>query len=238
MSAMMQAVGEVLPVKMPKQYHEQKLNLIPFIRRMNTYTEPYKVFNELQTDASMPIGSVVASGLWLPKKELPENGSRADVRVIWHAHPKTRRVTLTPLKWDRRRFYYWQRIGHELVHRYQEAGRPPDAEARTYHVEAVSRNQKEQQSYYGNYDELEAYAHDAALEMMSWYGAYSFHEAQKWMENWGTAGAVVPTYNTYLAVFGSSHPAVHAFKRKCRAWWDIMQKSKDFYTSLELPRLV
>jgi len=237
MDAMRHAVGEVLPARMPKKYHQQKLNLRPFIRRLNTVTEPFKVFNELQLDNAMPVGSVVASGLWLPKDDLPEDGSYADIRVIWHTHPKTRRVTLTPLKWDRRRFYYWQRIGHELVHRYQEASRPPDAEARTYRVAATARKEKEQQAYYGNYDELEAYAHDAALEMMLWYSAYSFHDAQKWMENWGLAGAVVPTYNTYLAVFDPSHPAVPAFKRKCHAWWDIMQKSKDFYAKLELPRL-
>lgn len=232
----MDAVGKVLPAKMPQRHEGHAINLAPFIQRLNTATEPLGIFNERKDDLEIPFGALVVSGLWLPQDELPENGSTADVRLLWHAHPTTQRIPMTQLKWNRRRFYFWLRVSHELVHRHQDARRDEDAGTRTYRVTADERDTKELQSYYANYDELEAYAHDTALEMVTWYPCATFHASIVGAGQ--TQGAVESTWNVFLSAFEPSHPAVDAFKRKVRSWWDVMRQTPEFYSRLQLPRLV
>lgn len=235
---MMHAVGEFLPAKMPARYEGRSFNLSSFIRRMNGLTEPLGVFNERADDLEMPKHTVVVSGLWLPKAELPENGSRADVRLLWHVHPSSNRISLSKTQWDRRRFYFWQRLAHELIHRHQDAHRGTDREARTYSVRDTQRDIKMQQAYYGNYDELEAYAHDAALEFITWLPDMSFHQACDTVCALPDSHPVGAAWTEYLSAFDRTHPAAVAFKRKTKAWWDTMRAAPSIYERLELPRLL
>lgn len=233
---MMDAVGEVLPAKMPKRLEGASINLVSFIRRLNAVTEPFDIFNERSADREIPEGLVVVSGLWLPKDELPENGSSADIRLLWHTHPNTKRVQVTQMKWDRRRFYFWQRVAHELIHRHQSAHRSDASDPRTFRVNAEDRTLKELQAYYGNFDEIEAYAHDTAMEFCSWYPDAPFRDARVQAEQVG--GPVEPTWTTFLDAFDGTHPAALVFKRKTRSWWDAMRQAPTAYDKLCLPRLV
>lgn len=234
---MIDDVNRVIPVTMPKKYESSALNVLPFIKRLNAVTEPHRVFNEVVTDASLNPGQTAVSALWIPKYELPENGSRADVRIIWHLHPSTRRLSMSPLKWSRRRSYFWSRVGHEIVHRHQAGFRSPDGDARNYRTQADDRDVREDQQYLGNYDELEAHAYDAAFEMASWCPGATFTQALKSIyEIHGNT--VIPTYTTYIMAFPPAHPAILPFQRKVRAWWEQIQKSPEFYARLALPRLI
>jgi len=234
---MIDDVNRILPISMPPIYETHLLNIKPFIKRMNVVTEPHGVFNELMTDVTLPLGQTVVSALWIPDTEIPENGSNADVRILWYVHPKTHRLSLTPLKWDRRRSYFWSRVGHEMVHRHQDVFRPPDGgDARNYRVRTENRAERETQQYLGNYDELEAHAYDAALELTSWYPNSTLRQAIKSVST-VHGNAVISTYNMYMDELPKGHSAILPFQRKVRAWWEQIQKSPDFYARLALPRL-
>lgn len=234
---MIDAVNRVLPVRMPKAYETRCINMVPFIKRLNAVTEPHNVFNEIAYDSTLSLGQTVVSGIWLPKSDRPENGSNADVRILWHMHPKTRRLPLTPLKWDRRRSYFWSRLGHEVVHRHQDKLRSPDGDARNYRTQTEDRASREDQQYLGNYDELEAHAYDAAVELTSWCPGQSFASAVKVVTG-VTGNAVIPTFNAYIDSFPVGHPAILPFQRKVRAWWEQIQKCPEFYMKMALPRLL
>jgi hypothetical protein len=239
MELMIEDVDSVLPVKMPKRYETHMMNLGAFVKRLNTVTEQFNVVNELLDDVTIPKGSSAVSGLWYPEDLLPENGSGADIRVIWHPHPSSHRVKITPTIWARRRYYFWQRVAHELVHRYQDLDRPEDTTARTFKVRVADSDMAlEQKKYYSDYDELEAYAHDAAMEMLTWWPDLPLPQAIGRANQVDTDAVVWSTYHNYLTTFETGHPARTHFRRKVRQWYQAMRQTPEFYTKLALQKLV
>ena len=239
MDMMLGPVNVLLPEKMPACYTTRKMNLGAFVKRLNTITGQFNVVNEVQDDITIPKGSSAVSGAWFPEDLLPENGSDADIRITWHPHPGNRRIKITPTIWARRRYYFWERVAHELVHRYQDIDRPEDSSARTFKVRTAEDDKAaEQKQYYGDYDELEAYAHDAALEMITWWPDKSLRESVKLASRLDTEAVVWSTYHNYMTTFEIGHPARAHFRRKVKQWHHAMTQTQDFYTKLALPRLV
>ena len=239
MEMMIDDVNTILPVRMPNRWETRSLNLGAFVKRLNTVTEPFNVINEILPDPSTPAGASVVSGVWYPADLLPANDSDADVRVIWHPHPGSYRIKMTPTTWARRRYYFWERLAHEFVHRYQDLERPDDTEARTFRVRTDDEKAaNEQQTYYSDYDELEAYAHDAALEMLTWWPDLTFKQAIGKANKLDVDARVWSSYHNYLSSFEVGHPARPHFRRKAKQWYHAMQQTPDFYAKLELPKLV
>lgn len=238
--AMLQPVVDpVFPVGLPVQYQNRSMNLRGFIDRLNTVTNAFNIHNEIEWDKTVDPGQVSLSGLWISESELPENESDADIRVIWHVHPGTKRLKHTTTDWNRRRYFWWQIAMHEVIHRHQEVHRTlKGLEPREFLPQTTSRLLKESQGYYGHYDEIEAHSHNAALEFLTWWNlpykacveaALTYH-----------GRVLVPTYVCYMATYMDTprHPAYLTFKRKVKAWFDVMQKNPEVYRTLQLSRLV
>lgn len=234
--AMRDGVDAVFPVKMPVCYESRKMNLGSFVKRLNSVTEGFNVLNVILNDPVMPKGAFVTSGLWYPEEWLPEDKSDADVRILWHPNPSAHRVNVTPLVWNRRRYYFWERLAHELVHRHQNIFRGPDSCSRTFRVHSEDQKTKEDQQYYGDYDELEAYAHDAAMELHTWWPNCTMQQAIGKAKQ--AQGIIWSTYDNYMSTFAPGHPARKRFVRKLRSWYHTMQQTPDFYEKLALPKLV
>lgn len=233
------AVSKILPAQMPSRYEGHMVNIQNFVKRLNVATEPLGFFHEIAWDKTIKPGDVFQSGLWLYKDDLPENGSTADIRLLWHLHPDTKRIILTQAEWARRRFYFWMLLLHELIHRYQETYRAPETDIKIYNPRSTQRDSKEAQLYYGNCDEIEAHSHNAAVELLYWWGHLDFRAAIR--EALSYNGRVLtPTYNMYDVTFIDTlgHPAMKHFKRKLRQWYNEIKKNPDLYTTLELPNLV
>lgn len=240
MDMMLDAVNAVLPVKMPARYETRQMNLGAFVKRLNTVTETFNVVNEITDDVTVPKGQYAVSGAWWPEDLLPENNSSADIRVYWHPHPTAHRVKITPTVWARRRFYFWERLAHELVHRYQDVARPEDSSARAFKVRTADSEQaEEQKTYFSDYDELEAYAHDAALEMITWWPGTPLKQAVGLANQIDPDAKMWSSYSNYLSNFEVGHPARAQFRRKVKQWYHVMTtETTDFYTRLALPRLI
>lgn len=232
------AVAVVLPPVLPSQYLARSMSLRHFLDRINEVTAPFGVFNELQPDMEIDPGMVVNTGLWIGEDELPENGSPADIRVMWHVHPATKRIRMSQAEWNRRRYYWWQMVMHEMVHRHQDVYRTKHQDIRTFRPRSTRRSVKVEQEYYGNYDEIESHAHDAAVEFYVWWQQHSLREAIHEALTY-SGRIVIPTYNAYMFAFAESpkHPAVKVFRRKLKAWYDVIRKNPEIYQLLELPKL-
>lgn len=239
--SMIQPVMEpVLPSSIPQKYTTQMVNLKSFIHRLNVVSEPLQIFNEIKYDAEIEPGEYVTSGLWLGSSELPDNGSSADIRILWHVPPGTNRIQFTNARWQRRRYFWWQMVMHELIHRYQDVHRQQSqTETKNYATQTTSRSLKESRSYLGNYDEIEAHAHNAALEFLTWFPGATYRECVSQVVTY-SGRKITPTYLEYSTAFAdtSRHPAFLAFQRKTKAWMKMMAKSPEDYACLQLPALV
>jgi hypothetical protein len=240
-----EAVNTVFPAKMPKQYQGRAFNLSAFLRRLNATTESLGVVNDVVAEKKIPKNTVLMTAQWLPEDCLPVNGSSADVRLEWNINTQSRRQTWTQKEWSKRRFYFWSYLMHELIHRHQDMyrGRMRGQEsfARVYRARVESGILKEEQIYLGDYDEIEAHAHDVALEMRMWYPGSSYRDALVQMKMQAPPrGAITcqgsSTYVVYTRAFATTpkHPALSVFHRKIKTWWHLMGAQPDFYQSLHL----
>ena len=233
------AVSKILPTQIPSRYDGHLVNITNFVKRLNAVTESLGVFHEISWDRTISPGTIFNSGLWLYKDDLPENDSNANVRLLWHLHPDTKRIAFSQAEWSRRRFYFWLMLLHELIHRYQETYRAPETGIKVYNPRSTQRDSKEAQLYYGSCDEIEAHAHNPAVEFFCWWGHLDFRSAIR--ESISYNGRVItPTYNMYDVTFIDTpgHPAMKHFKRKLHQWYNEIKKNPDLYITLALPNLV
>jgi hypothetical protein len=225
-------VDAAFPVTMPARYNERDFSVPAFVKKLNKVLEPFHIHNQIMPDPEMPKGQLATAGLWVSEDELPLDGSYADVRVIWHTHPNGMNVDMTPQKWMRRRYVFWARIFHELVHRYQDR----ETATRVFRARGVeSPEDIEEQEYHGNFDEIEAYAAEAALESLAWWPDLTLSAAKAASMDY--EGKLLPTYKCYMLMFDKGHPAIGHFQRKLTAWYKEMQRQPDFYARLMLPKL-
>lgn len=235
------AIARIFPVELPAAYENRAVNLQAFLNRLNTRTAAFGIFNRIKHDAEQEKGTVVNSAWWYDKSVLPVFGSSADVHILWHVHPDAHRVTWGKAGWKRRRFYYWQFIMHELIHRYQDVLRKkyhgPKANALQYAATSRAHQEREVQVYLGDYDEVETYAFMTALEIFSWWPFMTVNEACVCAHQY-TGRHVTPTFNYYTVCFDKHAPAVKTFKRKIRAWLSLMKEHHATYEMLRLPQLI
>lgn len=223
----------VLPAKLPKRYLDRQTNLSSFISRINTAAKPLDICVDRIVNEDAPEDGFMFTGLWLPEDELPHKKRYADVRIEWHTHPTMRRVKFTPLSWQRMRFGFWSYLLHELVHRQQNIDQP-ERSTRVFRPISAVRSLREEQEYLGDFNEIEAYAHDAALEMVLLSPRASFLSAfgkmQKQPLDRNTA------YNVYSQIFAAvpDHKAVQVFETKMYEWFMLIKEQQDFYKGLEL----
>lgn len=234
-SLMYDAVNKVLTPSMPRRYNEGRMNIRPFVARLNSATLPFNVVTDLLPDPTMKPELLVQSGMWLSADALPENGTDADVRVLWHTHPSTARLTLTPRLWARRRFYYFELLMHELIHRHQDQ-KDPDHDFRVYRPRTEDVKQIEEQKYYGSVDEIEAYAHNAAMEFATWWPDATLRQCMEM--SFDVKGPTPPSYITYYSIFETGHPAYQHFMKKLKSWFAVVHANREFYQSLELAKIV
>ncbi len=236
-SAIHGVVDTVFPAKLPVQYEQTPVSIQRFVNRLNVVTEPLGLFSETLNDKEVSPGLIHNSGLWLPKCELPENDSAADLRVLWHLNPKTKRVTMTQHEWGRRRYMFWHMIFHELIHRHQDTYQARDV--LVYRTRTDRRDTKEAQAYFGRYDEIETHSHAAAMELFIWWGHLTLKQAMFEATTY-SGRAAEPTLQQYEIAFEDApgHPAMRTFKRKLRAWYEVIKSHPDLYLTLDLSNLV
>lgn len=232
-----QKVDEVFPRKLPATLRGRKTNIQAFLNRLNSVTEPFGVKNIIVNDPQLPVNVNKMTAYWINEKELPHEQSMADIRLEWHVHPQSHRIQWTARSWAQRRFFFWTFLMHELCHRHQNIYREnaDHHESRTFRSDATHEDIRSDQEYLGDYDEIEAYAHDVAFEMIIQFPELSYLEALAAVA--GQTDVDDPSsYAFFVKAFETSphHPALRIFKKKIRQWYRVILKHTDFYQSLQL----
>jgi hypothetical protein len=89
-----------------------------------------------------------------------------------HLNPSKRTFKFTKQNYNGMIFMFSQIAQHEFIHESQFYFRPDQAErkVRVYHSDKISKKRLEQIEYLREWCEIEAYAHDIAMEINYYYG--------------------------------------------------------------------
>lgn len=234
---------DVFPQQMPACYANRATNIGAFVKRMNAVTVNHRIWNQVSVVEQPEIyapGWLRFCGEWTPKEFRTKEHRDQDVIIHWLVHPTARRITFTPNKWAFWSFTYWVYVMHELVHRHQAPTRNKSISERVYRPAAKETENAplhDEQKYLGSYDEIEAHAHDIALELLAIYPNLPFREAMRNMRHTNfhsvSIGGLV-TYPIYRHAFSDAphHPVMPILHRKIRTWYRQLKQHRDAYEEL------
>jgi hypothetical protein len=238
-------VSRILPDIMPAHYASQSANIGALVKRLNAVTVAHGIRNEVtvvERPENYVPGRLRFCGEWSPEELRPAHRRREDITIHWLVHPSTRRVTFTPLKWAYYIFMYWLYVMHELVHRHQNITRSTDASCRIYRPaakESENRMLHDEQLYLGEYDEIEAHAHDIALELLALCPDLSFRDAMMKIRRSSHQSLTeqgMTTYPIYRQAFSGvrKHPVMPALHRKIKLWYRQLKQQRHAYDAMGL----
>lgn len=151
----------------------------------------------------------------------------ARIKIILCIHPSTNRLDLSNESWEYFKYRFLKCLGHELVHRAQfENGRRIDNALifRPHSFPHLPKRVLQAQTYLGDMDEVEAYAHDCVEE---WYYLNPRTSLtmraikEEFRNNGGRLPAIQYYHETFLG--DESHPSVRRFFRKVKDWDGIIR---------------
>lgn len=158
----------------------------------------------------------------------------ARIKIFLCIHPRSNRLSLSEESWQYFKYRFLKCLSHELVHRAQFAnGRRVDNVLifRPHTHLNLPKRTLQAQTYLGDMDEVEAYAHDCVEE---WYylNPNKPLTLRAIKDQFRNEGGRLPALQYYYETFlgDETHPSVQRLFRKIKAWDDIVHP-----VSLELP---
>ena len=128
--------------------------------------KPWGVNVIIEPDSSIRNGALSFGGLYdFNKKRRP-----IDIIIYYPANRETH--NFTKKAWSAFRFSLSQVLQHELIHKYQYSWRHEfeDGGATFYYdVKGTEKSDKDHMDYLAELDEIDAYAHDIAMEILQHY---------------------------------------------------------------------
>ena len=96
---------------------------------------------------------------------------RNKIGITLHVPKNRNSITITKSAYNRLRFHLSQVVQHEFIHLSQFSFRPEQAERKikVYHSHTLSKQQVNEIEYLSEWFEIEAYAHDIAMEINYFY---------------------------------------------------------------------
>lgn len=146
--------------------------------------------------------------------------TQASIRVLIYVHPSmTRFPSTNEDSWNYFRFLFLGALSHELVHRGQYAMGRHATNGRVFRTHpGLPTSQKAEQEYFGDIDEVEAYARDCVEE---WHYLYPTDRMTlvKLTRDFRINRSFIATQYYHAAFDGDeNHPAVKLFFKKAMIW--------------------
>jgi hypothetical protein len=93
------------------------------------------------------------------------------IEITMHFHQNSRSYNFTPSAWVNFKFMLTQVLQHELIHKHQYSHRIglENSCCLYYDIKGGEKSDKDYMDYLAELDEIEAYAHDIALEIVHHY---------------------------------------------------------------------
>jgi hypothetical protein len=128
--------------------------------------KPWGVNVLIDQDPGIKAGSIALGGLYdFSKKRRP-------IDIILYHNSAQGQHNFTEKKWREFRFSVSQVLQHELIHKTQYSHRVAFENGGAtlyYDIKAGEKSDKEHMDYLAELDEIDAYAHDIAMEILEYY---------------------------------------------------------------------
>ena len=135
------------------------------IKMLQSCLSPFGVKIKKQHDANLDWQSIAVSGLFDSQIQ------RRNITLFLHFSWGSEWFRISEKNWKELRFQLSQCVQHELIHRRQASYRQhlDDEYALYYDVKTSNSLDKQNMDYLAEFDEIEAYAHDIAMEIREFY---------------------------------------------------------------------
>lgn len=132
---------------------------------MQEMLKPWNVKINVRRSVEVPLTELSIGGSYDDSKK------RKSIELDLYFAPRQKKLTWYDYNREATIFLLKQVLQHELIHRYQMNSRPDDAKGHALYYDVVSKDKTKQEEidYLSELDEIDAYAHDIAMEIRYHY---------------------------------------------------------------------
>lgn len=187
---------------------------------------PIKVTKKVEDENKS--GWIYMGGVY--HSQLDKRGSPA-IEVNFNYHPKDFTLKLTTHRWRRMSRRFADIIMHEMIHMRQFRTRNFKA-IPVYQSNAESVKTRNSQEYFGDRDEMGAFAFNSACEMIDRFG-YDPHTIKRYMDTDGAKRHTNSWWYDYLKAFefNHNHKIIRRMKKKIMRQLENAYIGKPFRTA-------
>lgn len=183
--------------------------------------KPYSVYVETSYSSAVPRNEIYISALFDPDLD-EENEPSIEIVLMFNSSDK--KVTMSPSAVDHFVDSIVKAVAHEEIHRAQYRKRDY-IDGRAY-----TKGKTQDQKYYGNTDEIEAFAHNIATELLQ-YTRYDFRKARNLLKNYSRASnlklpngnLMSPDFHNYVKFFGVNDAVVKRLIKRVAHFIDVLE---------------
>jgi hypothetical protein len=181
----------------------------------------YDAYVNTETNSIVPNNEIYISALFDPDLDEDEEPS-IEITLIFN--PSDKKVTMSSEAIEHTVMNIVKAIAHEEIHRAQYRKRDY-VDNRKY-----TKGKNYDQNYYGNTDEIEAFAHNIATELLQ-YTKYDFRKARSLLRNYKktsetklpNGNLMSPDFLNYVKHFGVNDPVIKRLIKRIYHFIDVLE---------------
>lgn len=209
----------------------KKLPITEIQRHIGSHLKSYMPIRvtKRQTNPNQKRGIPYLGGTYY--SQCDKNNKQRYIEIVLSWHPNDARIRLTEYRWERMCSLFADTILHEVIHMRQYRARNfkpiPGYQSTAYYA----KDRKEQE-YYGDKDEMGAFAFNIACDMIAKFGNDK-HTIRKYMDSMKCKRHPNSNYNQYLKTFNynHNHKIIRQMKKKILNQLDNAVLGKPFRTT-------
>lgn len=195
-----------------------KTEIVKLVKKI---LKPYGVYIETQLSPSVPSNEIYITAYFDPDLDEEDEPS---VEIVLMFNPSDKKVTMSSSAVKETVNSIVKAIAHEILHRAQYRKRDY-VDNRKY-----TKGKTPDQKYYGNTDEIEAFSHNIATEILQYTG-YDFTKARSLMRNYkkvssarlSNGNLMSPDFYNYVKEFGVNHSVVKRLVKRIVHFIDVLE---------------
>lgn len=182
---------------------------------------PYDVYVNTDLSPAVPRNEIYISALFDPDLD-EEDEPSIEIVLIFNSSDK--KVTMSSSAVDHTVDSIVKAVAHEEIHRAQYRKRDY-MDGRKY-----TKGKTQDQKYYGNTDEIEAFSHNIATELLQ-YTKYDYKKARSLLRNYKKTSSIKlangnlmsPDFYNYVNSFGVNDPVIKRLVKRIAHFIDVLE---------------
>jgi hypothetical protein len=175
------------------------------IKQLKASLKTYGVIVKQEANGNVPSNQIMIAALFDPDEDEQENDSM-ELTLLFN--PKDSKLSMTPENVKETIDSIVKALMHEYIHKLQYR-------KRDYVSNREFKSRNNEKRYYGNTDEIEAFANNIAYELVD-FARGNKQKAAAMLRNFGTAASMrlsngnlmSPDFHNYAKYFGTSSPTI------------------------------